>query len=34
MYFYYHDYPNFYALDENFVKTGNYKINPIGLLNT
>ncbi|MDA1076233.1 MAG: c-type cytochrome, partial [Proteobacteria bacterium] len=31
MYFYYHDYPNFYALDENFAKTGIYKINPVGL---
>ena len=31
MYFYYHDYANFYSLDESFVKTGHYKINPIGL---
>ena len=31
MYFYYHDYANFYSLDEAFVKTGQYKINPIGL---
>ena len=31
MYFYYHDYANFYSLDESFVKTGQYKINPIGL---
>jgi quinohemoprotein ethanol dehydrogenase len=31
MYFYYHDYPNFYSLDETFVKTGTYKINPVGL---
>ena len=31
MYFYYHDSANFYSLDESFVKTGQYKINPIGL---
>ena len=31
MYFYYHDYPNFYALDEQFVKTGRYEINEVGL---
>jgi len=31
MYFYYHDYPNFYSLDEAFVKTGVYKIRPRGL---
>ncbi|NKC01499.1 MAG: PQQ-dependent dehydrogenase, methanol/ethanol family [Pseudomonadales bacterium] len=31
MYFYYHDYPNFYALDEQFVKTGKYEINEVGL---
>ncbi|MEM7079418.1 MAG: c-type cytochrome [Pseudomonadota bacterium] len=31
MYFYYHDYANFYSLDEAFVKTGSYEINPIGL---
>ncbi|MEE2776212.1 MAG: PQQ-dependent dehydrogenase, methanol/ethanol family [Acidobacteriota bacterium] len=31
MYFYYHDFPNFYGLDESFVKTGKYKINPWGL---
>ena len=31
MYFYYHDYANFYSLDEAFAKTGQYKINPIGL---
>ena len=31
MHFYYHDYANFYSLDESFVKTGQYKINPIGL---
>jgi quinohemoprotein ethanol dehydrogenase len=31
MYFYYHDYPNFYALDEAFVKTGIYKIRDRGL---
>ncbi|MEE8301831.1 MAG: c-type cytochrome, partial [Candidatus Tectomicrobia bacterium] len=31
MYFYYHDYPNFYSLDEAFVKTGQYKINAVGL---
>ena len=31
MYFYYHDYPNFYALDETFVKTGEYEINEVGL---
>ena len=31
MYFYYHDYPNFYALDEQFVKTGKYLINKVGL---
>ena len=31
MYFYYHDYPNFYSLDETFVETGEYEINPWGL---
>lgn len=31
MYFYYHDYPNFYSLDESFVKTGTYKIRERGL---
>ncbi|GIT39422.1 MAG: hypothetical protein Ct9H300mP8_06180 [Gammaproteobacteria bacterium] len=31
MYFYYHDYPNFYSLDEAFVKKGVYKIRPRGL---
>jgi len=31
MYFYYHDYPNFYSLDETFVETGKYEINPWGL---
>ena len=31
MYFYYHDLPQFYALDETFVATGRYDINPVGL---
>ena len=31
MYFYYHDYANFYSLDETFVETGTYGINPVGL---
>ena len=31
MYFYYHDMPNFYSLDEEFVKTGEYKIRERGL---
>ena len=31
MYFYYHDMPNFYSLDETFVKTGNYDMNATGL---
>ncbi len=31
MYFYYHDMPNFYSLDEEFVKTGVYKIRERGL---
>ena len=31
VYFYYHDYPNFYSLDEGFVETGEYEINPVGL---
>ena len=31
MYFYYHDYPNFYSLDESFVKTGIYKQRERGL---
>jgi quinohemoprotein ethanol dehydrogenase len=31
MYFYYHDYANFYALDEAFVKTGIYKQKEQGL---
>ena len=31
MYFYYHDYPNFYSLDEAFVKTGIYKTRDRGL---
>ncbi len=31
MYFYYHDYPNFYSLDEEFVKTGVYRIRERGL---
>ena len=31
MYFYYHDYPNFYSLDESFVKTGVYKQRETGL---
>ncbi len=31
MYFYYHDYPNFYSLAEEFVKTGVYKIRERGL---
>ena len=31
MYFYYHDYPNFYSLAEEFVKTGQYKIRERGL---
>lgn len=31
MYFYYHDYPNFYSLDETFVETGKYEINAVGL---
>ena len=31
MYFYYHDYPNFYSLDEAFVKTGMYKQRERGL---
>lgn len=31
MYFYYHDYANFYSLDETFVKTGTYSIRERGL---
>ncbi|MDP6377642.1 MAG: PQQ-dependent dehydrogenase, methanol/ethanol family [Pseudomonadales bacterium] len=31
MYFYYHDYANFYSLDETFVKTGIYEIRERGL---
>ena len=31
MYFYYHDYANFYSLDESFVKTGIYKMRERGL---
>jgi mono/diheme cytochrome c family protein len=31
MYFYYHDYANFYSLDESFVKTGIYKTRDRGL---
>lgn len=31
MYFYYHDMPNFYSLDEEFVKTGVYRIRERGL---
>ena len=31
MYFYYHDYANFYSLDEEFVKTGAYTIRERGL---
>ena len=31
MYFYYHDYANFYALPEEFVETGTYTIRPWGL---
>jgi quinohemoprotein ethanol dehydrogenase len=31
MYFYYHDYANFYSLAEEFVKTGIYKIRERGL---
>ncbi len=31
MYFYYHDYPNFYALAEEFTETGSYEIKDWGL---
>ena len=31
MYFYYHDAPNFYSLDETFVQTGEYEIEDVGL---
>ena len=31
MYFYYHDYANFYSLDEEFVETGVYRIRERGL---
>ena len=31
MYFYYHDYANFYSLDEEFVQTGKYRIRERGL---
>ena len=31
MYLYYHDFANFYSLDQSFSKTGQYKISPIGL---
>jgi quinohemoprotein ethanol dehydrogenase len=31
MYFYYHDFANFYSLDETFVKTGKYTIRERGL---
>ena len=31
MYFYYHDLPQFYSLDETFKNTGRYAIKPVGL---